>query len=372
MSLKSKLVPLVMALLIVAAPAASFADAGTLGQQITLSDAITMAQNSNVGLVISNITLQQAKNSESSASTGFASSGSFTPGSNGNSSQINAATGKLSSAYTLQNDLASNAYQQNNVIYETESAYFAVQDAVYGAQVAQTSVDQAQQAYNDAEVSYQQGVETANDLATAKSNLDLAKSKLTAAQAGVDAAYVNFDNTVGLDPTERPDLTTLVSYDPNYVAGVVSADQAVSQTLANNYQALTAQNNVFLADSEQAYANPSTNGYLNYQQAQLAEQQAIQGLTISARAAYMAVGSDTDAYNAAEKAVISAQASYSNAQASYAAGVITKSTLLQAELGLVSAKQTLQSDLHSLLLARANLALITGVGSVTIPVSSGQ
>ncbi|MDA8337603.1 MAG: TolC family protein [Peptococcaceae bacterium] len=367
MTLKNNLLPFLMVFFLLSVPAASFAQNTSPPQQISLSQAITMAQNSNVGSIISNINVQQAQNAMATATSGFSSSGSFTPSNGLNAGATKGAVGLMQTNYNLQNAFATNAYQQNNVTYQAESAYFAVEDAVYGEQVAQTSVSAAQEAYREGKASYQQGVETATDLATAKSNLEVAQSKLTAAQAGVDAAFVNFDNTVGLDPSEHPDLTTNVSYDPNYVAGVVSAAQAVSQTLSNNYQAVEAQNNVLLQGELSLYSNPSNNGPLDYQQAQLAQQQVIQGLTGEARAAYLALGSNQDAYNAAQKAVIAAQASYSNAQAEYNAGVITKEGLLEAQLGFISAKQGLQASLHTLLLARANLALITGVGSVTIP-----
>jgi outer membrane protein TolC len=372
MSLKSRVVPVLIRaafLLVLAVPAASSAKTGTAAQPLSLNQAITMAQSNNVNLLTAQINVQMANNTVKSATSNFSSSGSFTPSGKNGSGGGGAATGLVNAGYAQQNDYAALGYQQNNVIYATESAYLTVQDAVYAEQVKEKSVDEAREAYNIAEISFQQGVDTATDVSSAQYGLESAKAALAAAKANEDAAYVSFDNTVGLDPGERPDLTDVAYYDPNYVAGVVSADQAVAQTLSNNYQAIQAQNNV-LAEQETApiSTNPSTNSSYAIEEAQLAQNATTQTLTADARTGYLELGSAQDAYDAAQKAMIAEQASYSDAQANYNVGVYTKYQLLQAQVTLLSDGQTLQQDLHQLLLARANLALLTGVGSVTIPV----
>lgn len=334
--------------LALALPVTAWAQTGSDSQAMSMEQALQTAQQYNLSLSSAQIGVNEANNSLVSSEI----SGEF-----------------VTNGINQQNAYAYLTYEQNNTVYQTESAYFAVQDAVYGDQVAEQSVAEAQEAYNMAQVFEQQGVDTDTQVGSAKYNLDLQQSLLTAADAKVDAAYVNFDNTLGLDPTETPDLTSQVAYAPNYIAGVISADQAVADTLNNNYQAAEAKNALLQTQSSLANTRPLTNIEYTSQQAQLTEQETFQSLTSQARAAYLQVSSAQDAYTAAVKAQIAAQSSYSDAQASYNAGVITKDALMQSQLQLASANESLQADLHALLLARANLALISGEGSVSIPIS---
>jgi len=337
--------------LALALPVTAWAQSGSPDQGMSLDQAIQSAQQYNIGLKSAQFGVNAANNSLISS----ISTGNF-----------------ITQGIGQQNAYANLTYTRNTTIYQTEEDYFGVQDAVYNEQIAEKSVAEAQLAYDMAQAQKQAGVYTDTQVSAAKSTLDLQQSLLTENQAKVDAAYVSFNTITGANTTDRSNLTTQVTDDPSYNIGVADADQAVADTLNNYYPAIVAKNTWLGQQNSLDSTDPLTNVYNTSQQDQLAEEATLQSLEAGARSAYLAIGTVQDAYNSVVKAQIAAQSAYSDAQANYNAGVSTKDDLLQAELKLLSANQGLQADLHALLLAEANLAVMTRDGSVNIPASEQQ
>ncbi|WP_161486100.1 TolC family protein [Desulfotomaculum copahuensis] len=348
-------------------PAACLADNAT-GQPVSLSQAVQMAQQNNINLIMAQNTNQQAQKTYNYTSDNFS---GFTPVTTGpsnpyvpNAGDVQSQINLMQSNYGWQESSKNLSYLKDATTFQTMYDYFAVQDALEAESVAEKSQQQAQVAYNNTLALHAQGMATDAQLEAAKAALDGANSGLANAKNDIDNAYTALNTLLGLDPHARPVLNTQVAYQKDDFFKAINQDAAVNRALANSPAVFQAQSNVSITNQTRYYNQVPDVGPLQYLQAQNAYNQAVQQVTQQTISAFLAIDNAEKGYAAAQKALTAAEMAYKNAQVNYRVGMATKQDLLTAQLNQEQAGIKCAQALHGIFDARGQLALLMGVGAI--------
>jgi outer membrane protein TolC len=296
----------------------------------------------------------------------------------GNPSQYQASINLAQSDYANQEAWQSYNYTKNTVIFNTMSDYFAAQVAGQAIAAAQAGLKYNQSNYNDTLAEERVGMATQDQVATAAWNLKQAKTGLTTAENELKNAYTALENDTGNSVTGQPDLATAVAYRAGNLFPGLGLDAVTTMAIKTSPQIFTDQSNVFLANEAQDWNQVPGLGPLQALQDQNKLTTDTQAVTQAATTAYTALDNARTSYETAEKQLTAANSALAAAKASLAAGVITNTAYLdavyqqaQAQLGVLTALEGSQPQGYYV--ARGNLAVLTGQGSVLPPaVANGQ
>jgi outer membrane protein TolC len=216
---------------------------GPGAQQITLQQALSMAEANSTSLVSSSFSINQAGNTVTQQAEPITGLGNLTYTPSGSTSPATERAFNALVAANLSWELAQKDYQaaQDTVNYAVYQDYFAI---VQG----EATLDAEQQAFNLVDLNqritnlkYQIGSDSQDDVSQENQLYAQAQASLTADQNDLDTTYQQFNQLVGLAPDDRPVLTDQPSFTPLVID---SLDAEVSRVLATDPAITSSQNSV--------------------------------------------------------------------------------------------------------------------------------
>ncbi len=178
----------------------------------------------------------------------------------------------------------------------------------------------------------------------AKGNADLLESTL-------EQTYIKFNNMIGENPNTRFEFVYDVTFEPYTMTQTIDQyiTKALEEDLSLKIQELTTDAAKFKSNLRNYDATTSTDDQdkMTYDSAKRALKTAKEDKELLIRNTYLQLGQMETMYASAQADLNKAQANYRVAQVNLQAGNVTKTTVEQAEMGVISAQNALNEIVHN-------------------------
>lgn len=259
----------------------------------------------------------------------------------------------LSADLSWQMSKKSYGVEEDRLALNASQKYWNVQKAMLKVRSKELAVSKAELALRRTQAMVRLGMLPAElppstspqvALSNAEAGLARAKSDLTAAQNELNSAYDALNQMVGLPAEGRPLLTDDIKFGPLVIDSLDAALQRVLDASPSIWQA---EESVKMAKyaQESMWAtgqySPHTVRQAELEQAQLDAMSARDTVNLATRSLYYTVRNLEAGIQTAEKALAGAENALRVAKLQYELGMITKEGLVQSEVSLTEAKQSL-------------------------------
>jgi outer membrane protein TolC len=235
--------------------------------------------------------------------------------------------------------------QQDSVVMSVYSAYDTILQAQEKVKVAELTLKQKDWLKRMALVGQKVGTVDIMAVVQATTNYESAKSSLEAAKKALDDDYQKFNQLVGLWPDDRPVLVTIPEITPLEVANL---DYEVAKALDISPTVWSAQRKIDLAKlTKQLYDFTDSNSepykvkQIDVEKAEVAATDTKDSVSKLVRTLYYSTKQLEEQYAGSQESLRLAEESQRVAKVKFEVGMATNTELLEAELGLAQAKQSL-------------------------------
>ncbi len=185
-----------------------------------------------------------------------------------------------------------------------------------------------------------------------------AKNNVAMAEAALEQTYTNFNRMLGENAEQRYELVYDVAYTPyemnqtmsQYINDKLSNDDLTIKLLELSVEGAKFSNNYLPIDVPAGVTDPYDNEDRNeysWDSAKRALKQAKQQKEDSIRNAYLSIKQLETMRDSAEADLKKAETTLKVVEANYKAGNVTKTTLEQAEMGVISAQNALKTNAYN-------------------------
>jgi outer membrane protein len=232
--------------------------------------------------------------------------------------------------------------QGDAVELQTCQQYYDILKTLEQVKVDEAKVKAAQRQLSYAQVSYRVGMLEQKSLMQAETALTVAKATLEADNAALKDYYQKFNQTVGLDPDDRPVLTDEPGYERLEVSNLVreeerAADQSPTVWLSEQ-QIDVAELTIQLYGSG---SEPYKAKKIDKEKAVLEAADSREQMKLLVRSLYYAIQQLEENYASAQNALKLAEEDLRVIKVKYDAGMATEQEVLASEAALADAENTL-------------------------------
>ncbi|MDF9409873.1 MULTISPECIES: TolC family protein [Pelotomaculum] len=310
--------------------------------ELTLNDAIARALANSNAVKKATVEIDRTKELRDDAADSI----HFTPSTPpGDPATERAWANVVSADLTWRMTYKTLSVQQDSLALSTCKKYWGIQQAIATLDADKAALKQADLDLQKARAQRRVGLISDGDVITAESKYATAKSTADKAQNDLDNDYVAFNQTIGLNPQDRPVLTDELKLEP--LEKNLDLDVVVSRAIDSSPSIWLATEKVKI----QEYAKDSmfyTGSYNPYIAREDAVKQAIydsmsakDAAELLTRNLYYSIRSLEDNSPAAEQAVKKAEEDLRVANVKYQVGMNTRADVAAAESALVQAKKSL-------------------------------
>lgn len=209
-----------------------------------------------------------------------------------------------------------------------------------------------QKLYVQGQTKHRLGMLSSYNLEQLKVAAQQAKDTVALLEATLEQDYIKFNQLLGENPDARFELVYDLTFEP-YVMNQ-TMDQYINDKISNDDLAIKAQEMALekakFSMNYVSYANTSADAETqeyNYDNAKRDLKTAKENKETLIRNTYLQIQQLETSYASAQADVTKAAADYRAAQINYQAGNVTKTTVEQAEMGLISAENALKQLVYS-------------------------
>ena len=178
-----------------------------------------------------------------------------------------------------------------------------------------------------------------------------AKDNVTLLESTLEQTYIKFNNMIGENPNTRYTFIYDVTFEPYTMTQSIEQyiNTAMKEDLSLQIQELTTDAAKFKSNLRNYDALTSTDDQdkMTYDSAKRALKTAKEDKELLIRNTYLQLGQMETMYASAQADLNKAQANYRVAQVNLQAGNVTKTTVEQAEMGVISAQNALNEIVHN-------------------------
>jgi hypothetical protein len=307
-------------------------------KQLTLAQALALATTNSHTLQNDQASIDRAGLVRDQASTNV----QFTPSDHSNADANHAFTNLQQDTISVQNANKTLQKDQDALAYQVQQAYYAIFQAQRAKVVDDLALQNADQQKQLASVKYNYG--TVNQFDVTKAENDFAKAQATdqADTKVINDAYQKFNQIVGLQADDRPQVIDQPSYAP---LGNVDLESHVNASIESsptmylqNQQINLAQLGLDLYVFNSGSSDPYKAKEIDVQTAQNKAASAQDQLAQSVRTLYNTIKQTEDQYAQTQASLNSAEQTLKQDQIQYDAGMQIKSVLTSDQLAVEQLK----------------------------------
>ena len=208
-----------------------------------------------------------------------------------------------------------------------------------------------QKLYMQGFAKYRLGMLSKYNLDQLKVAAQQAKDNVTLLESTLEQTYIKFNNMIGENPNTRYTFIYDVTFEPYTMTQSIEQyiNTAMKEDLSLQIQELTTDAAKFKSNLRNYDALTSTDDQdkMSYDSAKRALKTAKEDKELLIRNTYLQLGQMETMYASAQADLNKAQANYRVAQVNLQAGNVTKTTVEQAEMGVISAQNALNEIVHN-------------------------
>ncbi len=244
---------------------------------------------------------------------------------------------------------------QDAISMQVTNSYYDILAKLKDLDKAKLTLETAERGYKVANIKYQVGMVTGTEVQGKKASLEGAKSGLELAQAELENAYRTLNKLMGKDNDFRPQLSTSLEFEK---LEIVSLDTEIIKAMNPNQ-------NPYLWSKKEGYelqkyvwttTQPAEAGKIDIDKAGLSYDEARVETRKKMNELYDALKTLEAGYESATEALDAAELGLKTAQAMYDSGMITKDDLLESEMAIVRTEVDLLSVKINYALGKINFA----------------
>lgn len=215
-----------------------------------------------------------------------------------------------------------------------------------GLELAKQSAELAKTAYRQGQTKHQLGLLSTYELDKLQIAAQQAKDTVTATEAALEQQYISFNSLIGENADKRFDFVYDVEFTPFTMNQTL--EQYVNDKTKNDISIQIEELKLEQAKFTNNYRSTSDSGddadrdKLSYDQQKRALKTAKENLETQIRNAYLEIQQLETKYASAQADLKKAQADYRVVQVNLQAGNVTKTTVQQAEMGVIKAENDLK------------------------------
>ncbi len=226
--------------------------------------------------------------------------------------------------------------QEDIVVAETYKAYYDLLQAIEEAAVAEKACQAAESAYNIQDLYLQVGMLSRLDYQGAVLKLANSKADLTEAHNTLENTYIEFNQLVGLDLSDRPVLTDKALYTTLELKNVDSTINYIAQTSPRQWMAEEA---VDLKERLTSTPGATDTTELEAEQAEIDADSLYDSTRQALYQIYYSIKGMEESYQVVQENLVLAEKAYNVAQLRFEIGMGTEADVLEAEASLADAQK---------------------------------
>lgn len=310
--------------------------------ELTFQQAVDRAKVNSRALQTANLDIDRGKEVRDQAADNV----KFTPNGPSTPAADKAFTGLVQADLNWQMSKRTLLSQEDYVIMQAYQLYDGLLQAQEKVKLAEVQLKNAERQRNVADASVRVGILSKMGLIQAQAAVEAANSTLDGAKKSLDDTYQKFNQLVGLEPADRPVLTSTPEYSELKVDDL---DAAVSRALDTSptiwlkgKQIELARLTLNLYDWSNASQSDSYDAKkIDVGKAEVSAGDAKDQLDKQVRSIYYSARKLEAQYDSAKESVSVAEEALRVARVKYEVGMAVETDVLTAEVSLAQAKQTL-------------------------------
>ncbi|MEW6172882.1 MAG: TolC family protein [Bacillota bacterium] len=321
---------------------AAFAESAE--KSLTLEQAIALALQKNTGVKKAESEIDRTEALRKQAADKVL----FTPimGGSGYDAETESNWNKLLSA-DLNWQMSKKTFEstKDSLVLNVYKSYWDVQTAQMKLDLQKKLNQQALIKLQDTRTGIRAGTVSPSDLVAVEAAWQQAQSNLVTTQNALDTAYTDFNQLLGLNPNERPQLTGTPVYEP---LNVTDLDYEVEKAIGSSPRVWEAQQNVTKAEwsADMIYSSGDYTPYevrqISVYQAELSAVDARDSLEKTVRNLYYQIKNLEEDYSIAQKTLQTAQENLRVAKLKFDAGMSTNAEVVAAEIEVARDQESIE------------------------------
>lgn len=314
---------------------------------LTIQQAVDMALANSKSLKLNDYSIESAEISLDKASDKM---GGFTPSGAQDEEVIQAFTSLMSANINWSMARKTKDVSEDKLVYTVFKDYTAVLQAVEGLDCAKQTLTNAQWQIMVDRLSHQVGITSAYQLEQDELQYKSAQNAYTAAQIGLENSYHSLNETIGLQPGDRPIMVEQPAYSKLVVDNVEAYAHRITEASPSIW---LADQNIDIAKMQMdlsSVTNTSGSAYRSNEiaidKAEISASSARDSMEQAIRTLYNSIISLEESYTLQQSALQNAESAHVVSKLKYALGMANKAELQAAELNVANAKKSLNSTVY--------------------------
>ena len=232
-----------------------------------------------------------------------------------------------------------------------KSMFSSIKNNQDSLKLVQKNADIQQKLYEQGYAKYRLGMLSKYNLDQLQVAAEQAKGNAALLETTLEQTYIKFNNMIGENPDKRFEFVYDVTFEPYEMTQTIDQyiNSALKEDLSIQVQELATDAAKFKKNYRNYDAVTSTDDAdaLDYDKQKRALKTAKENKELLIRNAYLQLGQMETMYASAQADLTKAQANYRVAQVNLQAGNVTKTTVEQAEMGVISAQNALNEIVYN-------------------------